>query len=250
VGHDGGVAAGDYCQTLDLTDIATTWTETMAVRNKAQVRVFEALQKVRKNLPFRCWDWIVITAQSSHVVFELGLFIGRLGRERCFIVMPRDISDFHLPSDLLGTTPVTFDSNRKDEQAALGPVANKILRQIQAVGCRSHASLLTGGTGAKSLSLADDRLTVWVIGSYTNLVEKERSHAEKLVSRQPEFPCSRMTSTGGAAAGVVSTLPISTELLKIISDCSRPIGSGDLAARVLEAFRTLAKTRAREDRTS
>lgn len=52
VGHDGGVAAGDYCQTLDLTDVATTWTETMAVRNKAQARVFEALQKVRKNLPF------------------------------------------------------------------------------------------------------------------------------------------------------------------------------------------------------
>src|SRR5688572_13578643 len=50
VGHDGGVAAGDYCQTLDLTDIATTWTETMAVRNKAQVRVFAALQKVRQNL--------------------------------------------------------------------------------------------------------------------------------------------------------------------------------------------------------
>ncbi|MFN2497630.1 MAG: transposase family protein, partial [Pyrinomonadaceae bacterium] len=52
VGHDGGVAAGEYCQTLDLTDVATTWTETMAVRNKAQSRVFEALQKVRKNLPF------------------------------------------------------------------------------------------------------------------------------------------------------------------------------------------------------
>ena len=65
VGHDGGVAAGDYCQTLDLTDIATTWTETMAVRNKAQARVFEALQKVRKNLPFALLDWIVTMAQSS-----------------------------------------------------------------------------------------------------------------------------------------------------------------------------------------
>src|SRR5215216_4084344 len=52
VGHDGGVAAGDYCQTLDLTDIATTWTETLAVRNKAQAWVFAALQKLRKNLPF------------------------------------------------------------------------------------------------------------------------------------------------------------------------------------------------------
>lgn len=52
VGHDGGIAAGDYCQTLDLTDIATTWTETMAVRNKAQAWVFAALKKLRKNLPF------------------------------------------------------------------------------------------------------------------------------------------------------------------------------------------------------
>ncbi len=52
VGHDGGHAVGDYCQTLDLTDIATTWTETMAVKNKAQVWVFKALKKLRKNLPF------------------------------------------------------------------------------------------------------------------------------------------------------------------------------------------------------
>lgn len=52
VGHDGGSTTGDYCQTLDLTDVATTWTETMAVRNKAQTWVFEALKKLRKNLPF------------------------------------------------------------------------------------------------------------------------------------------------------------------------------------------------------
>jgi len=52
VAHEGGLAAGDYCQTLDLTDVATTWTETIAVRNKAQSHVFAAIQKVRKNLPF------------------------------------------------------------------------------------------------------------------------------------------------------------------------------------------------------
>ena len=32
----GGLAASYYCQTLDPTDIATTWTETLAVPNKAQ----------------------------------------------------------------------------------------------------------------------------------------------------------------------------------------------------------------------
>jgi hypothetical protein len=52
VAHDGGIGAGDYCQTLDLTDIATTWTETMAVRNKAQTWVFAALKELRQKLPF------------------------------------------------------------------------------------------------------------------------------------------------------------------------------------------------------
>ena len=52
VGHDGGVAAGDYCQTLDMTDVSTTWTETAAVRNKAQVHVFAAVKQLRGNLPF------------------------------------------------------------------------------------------------------------------------------------------------------------------------------------------------------
>jgi hypothetical protein len=52
VAHDGGIAYGDYAQTLDVTDIATGWTETRAVRNKAQCHVFAALQDVRSSLPF------------------------------------------------------------------------------------------------------------------------------------------------------------------------------------------------------
>ena len=52
VGHDGGVLRGEYCQTLDVTDVATGWTETRAVRNKAQVHVFAALKEIRAALPF------------------------------------------------------------------------------------------------------------------------------------------------------------------------------------------------------
>lgn len=52
VGHDGGSPAGEYCQTLDVTDVATGWTETRAVKNKAQVHVFAALEKIAKDVPF------------------------------------------------------------------------------------------------------------------------------------------------------------------------------------------------------
>jgi hypothetical protein len=37
---------------LDVTDVHTTWTETEAVRNKAQVWVFNGLAEIRKRLPF------------------------------------------------------------------------------------------------------------------------------------------------------------------------------------------------------
>lgn len=52
VGHEGGDPSGDYIQTLDVTDVCTGWTETQAVKNKARVWVFEALEKIRKRLPF------------------------------------------------------------------------------------------------------------------------------------------------------------------------------------------------------
>jgi len=52
VAHDGGHAAGEYCQTLDLVCVATGWTEMRAVRNKAQRWCFEALQDINRSLPF------------------------------------------------------------------------------------------------------------------------------------------------------------------------------------------------------
>jgi hypothetical protein len=52
VGHDGGSTAGDYAQTLTLTDVDRGWTEVAAVRNKAQKWVFPALQHLVSLLPF------------------------------------------------------------------------------------------------------------------------------------------------------------------------------------------------------
>lgn len=53
VGHEGGDGFGDYIQALDITDVCTGWTETQAVRNRAQVWVFEALKQIRERLPFK-----------------------------------------------------------------------------------------------------------------------------------------------------------------------------------------------------
>jgi hypothetical protein len=52
VGHDGGSSNGDFCQSLDVTDVLSGWTETRAVKNKAQKWVFEALEDIIVTLPF------------------------------------------------------------------------------------------------------------------------------------------------------------------------------------------------------
>lgn len=65
----------------------------------------------------------------DNVVFELGLFIGRLGKERNFIILPHGGKETpHLPTDLLGLTPALYEPNRQDNnlRAALGPACSKL----------------------------------------------------------------------------------------------------------------------------
>jgi len=52
VAHDGGDPRGEFCQTLDLTCVATGWTEPRALKNKAQRWVHEAIVDIAKTLPF------------------------------------------------------------------------------------------------------------------------------------------------------------------------------------------------------
>ena len=52
VAHCGESTAGTYLCTLNCVDVATGWTECVAVANKGQGAVFEALQLVRERLPF------------------------------------------------------------------------------------------------------------------------------------------------------------------------------------------------------
>lgn len=81
-------------------------------------------------------------APRDNVVFEMGLFVGRLGRERNFIVQP-DNASLRLPTDLLGVVSTTFDATRPptEYRAALGPACHEIRLAIQ----RLMAYDLTGG---------------------------------------------------------------------------------------------------------
>jgi hypothetical protein len=52
VSHDGGDPRGDHAFTLDVTCVATGWTEVRILRNRAQRWVIEALSDIETALPF------------------------------------------------------------------------------------------------------------------------------------------------------------------------------------------------------
>jgi predicted nucleotide-binding protein len=74
----------------------------------------------------------------DNVLFELGLFIGQLGSERTFFIVPQTDTPFRLPTDLAGITYATYSANRSDNNflAALGPACNQILSTIRKHGSR------------------------------------------------------------------------------------------------------------------
>jgi Predicted nucleotide-binding protein containing TIR-like domain len=71
----------------------------------------------------------------DNVLFELGLFMGRLGRSRTFVVRPRGES-VRMPSDLAGLTTALYDWNRTDKnyKAAVGPACDSIREVIRNLG--------------------------------------------------------------------------------------------------------------------
>ena len=91
---------------------------------------------------------IVMMSSAEHrvtrdnVIFELGLFIGRLGKARSFIVMPRGVTDFKLPTDLVGLTTAQYNAGDSDKNpvSALGAASHKMLRVVEAQGTIKKAS--------------------------------------------------------------------------------------------------------------
>jgi CRP/FNR family transcriptional regulator, cyclic AMP receptor protein len=72
----------------------------------------------------------------DNVIFELGFFMGRLGRHRTLLVEPRNESDeIKLPTDLKGISTVKYKyAAGKDLRASIGPACHQIRRIITDLG--------------------------------------------------------------------------------------------------------------------
>jgi CRP/FNR family transcriptional regulator, cyclic AMP receptor protein len=70
----------------------------------------------------------------DNVVFELGLLMGALGRERVFILKPKNV-DIRIPTDLLGVTWLEYRKGGPDTlREKLRTPCTAILRRVAALG--------------------------------------------------------------------------------------------------------------------
>jgi hypothetical protein len=102
----------------------------------------ESLEKVAKENDFAIMlmtpDDITISREieklspRDNVIFELGLFMGCLGRDRCFIVHDKT-RDLKLPTDLLGIMAAKYNSLLNNELAVIleEPVSEIVIRILE-----------------------------------------------------------------------------------------------------------------------
>jgi len=137
--------AQDMKQDLDNDAWVTLWTHDVF---KPSSFPLEALERKLDTTDFAAFvfspdDLVLMRGQAKpaardNVVFELGLFIGALGRERCFVIKPKGEDAPRLPTDLLGLEPLEFHPNFPDGNilAALGTPCHRIRKEMERLGIR------------------------------------------------------------------------------------------------------------------
>ncbi len=83
-----------------------------------------------------------LRAARANVLWEHGFFSGKNGRNSTFIVMPRGLTDFKLPTDLLGITTATYNPERlgRNPRSALQTACFEITLAIEAASKTSQSA--------------------------------------------------------------------------------------------------------------
>lgn len=109
----------------------------------------------------------------DNVIFEMGLFVGAIGKSRSFILKPRDV-EMHLPTDLLGVTPADYDATRSDGDlvSATNRACSLIKSEVERLGLINHASLsatrkLVANPASYDLKAQDYRILAACLKSHT-----------------------------------------------------------------------------------
>jgi Predicted nucleotide-binding protein containing TIR-like domain/Histidine-specific methyltransferase, SAM-dependent len=164
---------------------AIVWSQTVFLANYGNL---DNLIKATGEFDFACFlgapeDTVISRgstqgAPRDNVLFEFGLFLGALGRDRVFLVQPRSNSG-KIPSDLAG---IAFFSHKEidehnPEMAALAPTALEITNYVKRIGKRT----VLKPTGSSTLRRYSPVLERGKIDRISNLADAALHYAKKRV---------------------------------------------------------------------
>jgi predicted nucleotide-binding protein len=121
------------------------------------------------------------TTQSprDNVLFELGLFVGGIGRDRTFVVFDR-LSQIKIPSDLAGITLATYQKHSDGNLlSSLGATTTLIENEVQRLGVRLNNQLKKLGTATEEFELTNDRVKKLI-----ELIARSRKVELEIISNQ------------------------------------------------------------------
>jgi Predicted nucleotide-binding protein containing TIR-like domain len=117
------------------------------------------------------------TSPRDNILFELGLFMGRLGRSRTFIVSESDV-DLKLPSDLSGITRAVY-KRRDNLAAALSPTCTPIIKAVKSLGFYEGKNNLKLSRATQEFENISEK-----VGNLIGLMARSRKVELQIVSAQ------------------------------------------------------------------
>jgi CAP12/Pycsar effector protein, TIR domain len=118
---------------------ATVWDRAPFELNQS---IFDGLLHAAKDSDYAVFvfepDDLAVVRDSNlrtvrdNVLFEFGLFVGRIGRERAFWISSHQ-SNWHVPTDLDGLTHLVYSRPTADEPAALANALTDAIQQLRKV---------------------------------------------------------------------------------------------------------------------
>lgn len=98
----------------------------------------------------------------DNVVLELGMFIGALGLERCFILVPKSAeTTFRLPTDLAGVTASLYDDLEPDLTDAVTGSCAKIKQSVKRLETRNTKTVATSEAEVLRQQLQHAQSQIW-----------------------------------------------------------------------------------------
>lgn len=125
----------------------------------------------------------------DNTLFEMGLFWGRLKRERVFYIIPNSVSkerddmkieDYHLLSDLIGINSLTYQAGSQNIDSAVSVACQHIIKQIKLLQGFQDPEILAAELERKQRER--DEVALFSLKLTKELIENDKSRIYEYLS--------------------------------------------------------------------